>query len=368
MTHRQSTGGSAFRLLCRVLGGQDQSALKESMTTALLPQLFSMARSEDLLPALAVRCSEQDIDLAVFGTDSAHLLRQALIDNTRANMEIVAQALKFTQILNRAGIAPLFLKGTARLLSAESQNFGFRKQVDVDLIVKPADLEAACEAFLAGGYSFCDFPDGVTAVPIKPHGAASALKRSAAHHHLPPLVNGSYRATVELHRHFLPRRFQRDNPLEPLFGSAHKVERHGAIFYLPATEYQLIQLLLGKLVHEGHLTRRTFPIREACDFIDLLENAGHELDQRLVLQRCGRTFTLFHALVCELMRYAPRSPLADMQDAAKFTRTMQKRFESPAIRRSLDIYARAEYLAHALAYSPAKLPAYLRRMVSSSQR
>jgi Uncharacterised nucleotidyltransferase len=363
MTHNQSTSGSAFRLLCRVLGGQDPSALKECMTTALLPQMFSMAHSEDLLPALSVRCNEQDIDLLSFGADRANLLRQALIDNTRGNMEMIAQALKFTRELNRAGITPLFLKGTARLLSAKPQNLGFRKQVDVDLIVQPAELEAACETFLAAGYRFCHFPDSATAVPIKPGDAVSALKLSAAHHHLPPLVKGSYAATVELHRHFLPRRFQRNNPLEPLFASAKKAERHGATFYLPSTDYQLIHLLLGKVVHDGHLTRRTFPVREACDLIELLENAGNDIDQRLVLQRCGRSFTLFHALVCELMRYTPRRGTVDRVDTSRFTRIMQKRLDSRAIRRSLDIYARAEYLAHALVHSPAKLPAYLRRIV-----
>jgi hypothetical protein len=336
------------------------------MNTALLPQLFSMAHSEDLLPALAVRCNEQNIDLLAFGADRADLLGRALVENTRGNMEIIAQALKFTRELNRAGITPLFLKGTARLLSAEPQNLGFRKQVDVDLIVQPAELEAAGDAFLADGYSFCEFPDNTTAVPIKPGDTVSAIKLSAAHHHLPPLVKGSYAATVELHRHFLPRRFQRNNPLEPLFGSAKKAERHGATFYLPSTEYQLIHLLLGKVVHDGHLTRRTFPVREACDFIELLENAGNDVDQRLVLQHCGRSFTLFHALVCELMRYTPRSGIADVESISKFTRTMQRRFESRVIRTSLDIYARVEYLVHALTYTPAKLPAYLRRMVSSN--
>jgi Uncharacterised nucleotidyltransferase len=233
--------------------------------------------------------------------------------------------------------------------------------------VQPAELEGACEAFLADGYRFCHFPDSATAVPIQPGDAVSALSLSAAHHHLTPLVKGNYAATVELHRHFLPRRFQRSNPLEPLFGSARKVESHGATFYLPATEYQLIHLLLGKVVHDGHLTRRTFPIREACDLIELLENSGNDVDRGLVLQHCGHSFTLFHALVCELMCYTPRSGMAGLEDTSKFTRTMQRRFESRGIRKLLDMYARAEYLAHALAYSPAKLPAYLRRIVSSSQ-
>jgi hypothetical protein len=354
-------------VLCRVLGGRDQTALRECITKALLPQLFNMAHSQDLLPALAVRCNEQDIDTLDFGEERAGLLKKALMDNTLRNMEISAQALKFARQLNRAGITPLFLKGTAQLLTSESENIGFRKQIDIDLIVQPTELEAAGDAFLADGYRFCKFPDNTTAVPIMPGDTVSAMKLGAAHHHLPPLVKGGYAATVELHRHFLPRRFQRNNPLDPIFGSARKTERHGATFYVPSTEYQLIHLLLGKLVHDGHLTRRTFPIREACDLIDILENAEHDVNQRLVLRHCGRNFTLFHALVCELMHYSPRTSIAEFEDTSKFTRLMQKRFESHAIRKSLDVFARVEHLAHALAYTPAKLPLYLRRLVSSNQ-
>jgi len=367
MTRARSTGGSVFRLLCRVLGGRDPSALQECIAAGWLPQVFNLARSEGLLPALAVRCHEQNIDAQVLGTQSAHRLRQALIENTRVNLEIIAQALAFTRALNRAGITPLFLKGTARLLHLETRDIGFRTQVDIDLVVQPSELEAAGDVFLAAGYRFCRFPDQATAVPLRPGDSPSAIQSSAAHHHLPPLVSDDYAATVELHRHFLPRRFQRGNPLAPLFGSARKTERHGATFYLPATEYQLIHLLLGKWVHEGHLTRRTFPVREACDWIELLESAGHDVDQRLVLQHCGRSFTLFHGLVCELMQYDAPLRMAGSEDTAKFTRTMQRRFESRALCRSLDMCARAEYLARALAYSPAKLPDYLRRKVSSKQ-
>ena len=72
-------------MLCGVLGGGDQTALKECITAALPPQLFNMAHIEDLLPALAVRCNEQDIDTLVFGEERAGLLEQALMDNTLRN-------------------------------------------------------------------------------------------------------------------------------------------------------------------------------------------------------------------------------------------------------------------------------------------
>lgn len=81
-------------------------------------------------------------------------------------MQISAQALKLTRQLNRAGIAPLFLKGTARLLTADDKKLGFRKQLDIDLLVEPTQLEAACELFLADGYSFSRIPENSTVQPV----------------------------------------------------------------------------------------------------------------------------------------------------------------------------------------------------------
>ncbi|HEY6131560.1 MAG TPA: hypothetical protein VIV27_06045, partial [Halioglobus sp.] len=156
------------------------------------------------------------------------------------------------------------------------------------------------------------------------------------------------------------------NPLEPLFGNALQCDQHGATFRVPSTEHQIIHLILGKFVNDGYMARRIFPIREACDLIDLVENAEGSIDQQMVVQHCGRSFRLFYTLVCELMGYPPRLGKAGFEDTSRFTRMMQMRFESKAIRRLLDAGARSEYLVHALVYSPAKLPAYLRRQYSSN--
>jgi hypothetical protein len=367
MTRTPPTNWSVYRLLCRVLGGLDQSALKECIDTRQLPQLLDMAQIHDLLPALAVRCHERGVGSDVVGEEKAALLKQALMDNTQRNMKISAQALKLTRQLNLAGITPFFLKGTARRLTSPGDDFGFRKQVDIDLIVQLDELEAAGDAFLADGYRFYHFPDNTSAVPIEPGDTVSAIKLSAAHHHLPPLVKSGYAATVELHRHFLPGRFQRNNLLGSLFASAHTVESHGATFKVPCAEHQLIHLLLGKLVHDGYLARRLFPIREACDLIDILEDAEGNIDQELVTRHCGSSFIRFYALVAELMVYRSRITIAESGNTANYIRIMQKRYDSKIIGKSLDAYARVEHLAYALVYSPAKLPAYLRRVVSSNQ-
>jgi hypothetical protein len=134
---------------------------------------------------------------------------------------------------------------------------------------------------------------------------------------------------------------------------------------VPATEHQLIHLVLGKLVHDGHFARRSFPVREACDFINLLQPAGSPLDLPLIEQHCGPEFGLLLALVAELMAF--QSPLtvalSSREAAANFVRMMHKRFDSQLVRTLLDTRARLEHLSRELACSPGKLPDYLGRAI-----
>lgn len=363
MAAATSSNAAVFRRLCRVLGGQDGAALQRCLAAGELPQLFRMARLHAQLPALAVRCNEQRLDTAPLGERQREHLARALRENTLRNLQISAQAIGLAVCLNQAGIVPLFLKGTARLLAADALNLGFRQQSDIDLLVQPAQLAAAGDALLAAGYTYLHFSHRTGRAPQPVYTTRRALDLSAAHHHLLPLAKPGYAATVELHRHFLDRRFQRTNPLEPLFASARRCERHGAVFLVPATEYQVIHLLLGKLVNDGQLARRAFPLREACDFIDLLQGVDDgALDVALIEQRCGGRFAQFLALVSALTGFTPGITLRRAPPVSMYLRLLYQREESALVRAVLDAYARSAQLAHALWHNPAKLPAYLGRL------
>lgn len=355
------TNWSIFRLLCRVIGGQDSRALTEGIEAGLFSYLVDMAQQNDVLPSLAVRCEEQQIDSASLDNTRDELLKQELRENTLRNMRISAQAIKLTKQLNAAGITPLFLKGTALLLTENENNLGFRKQIDIDLLVEPSQLEAAAEVFLAGGYGFLESAGSSTSAPTLLIDTKTAMKRSATHHHLTPLAKAGYNAPVELHRHFLPRRFQSKNPLKPLFNAASEQQSHGASFLIPSVEYQMIHLLLGKLIHDGHLASRTFPIREACDYINVLEKKTGSIDQELIEQHCGSAYAIFAQLTAELMAYVPTDTVNTSCDISRRLQLMQKRYNSPGTAKLLDVHARALHLINSLLHSPAKLPAYLSR-------
>ena len=327
-----------------------------------MPRMIEMAASQDVLPALAVRIYEQQEVASTIGDQESQCLREALLENTLRNMQIVAQGIKLARTLNSVGITPLFLKGTAQLLTVNKEKLGFRKQVDIDLIVEPASLVDACQALQADGYGFYQEQYTSEGQPSLLHDTQAAFRISAAHHHLPPLVKFGQGVFVELHRHFLPRRFQKKNPLEPLFDTASQHESRGATFQVPSTEYQIIHIILGKLVHDGYLASREFPIREAFDYIDLVKNSNGNFDNELLEEHCGNKYRIFCQLVNELMGYKPNISLTMRSNVKHRIQLMQRRYNSPSMEKLLNAYARAAHLSNSMLYSPSKLPAYLRRL------
>jgi putative nucleotidyltransferase-like protein len=351
---------AAFQALCRTIGGRDSAALASAVGAQLMPQMIEQAAATDTLPALAVRCFAQPDVTDNFSEQDKQRLRDALLENTQRNMRIIAQCLSLIRTLNDAGITPLLLKGSAHLLTINREQAGFRQQADIDLIVPPDSLLAAGEALQADGYRFYR---NYRPLEIRPGIAVdtrTAIDTSTVHHHLPPLVKEEQAAFVELHRHFLPRRFQDKIPLEPLFDGATEQQAGGATFLVPSPEYQVIHIILGKLLHDGYLAACQFPIREACDYIGLRE-AAPSFDSKLVSARCGKAFHVFDQLVNTLMGYRNATPPPAGTSIRYRTRLMRMRYNYPAPATLLDLYARAQHLTYTAVYNPSKLAKSLRR-------
>ena len=209
MRSSSSTKWDTFLWLCKIIGACDSNAANRAYKENQLPRLYEMAGQEDVLPALAARLDSLLGNRAKKDSPILDLLSISLRRNIARNMQICAQALKLTEQLNQSGVIPLFLKGTISLLSTDTANLGFRKQVDIDVLVEPAELETAAQALIADGYGFINptSPDPVNSELSRDIGMAA--RQSRHHHHLTPLVKPAYSASVEIHRHFLPKRFQK---------------------------------------------------------------------------------------------------------------------------------------------------------------
>ena len=354
-----------FTSLCRILGGRDGSALPHAVEQDMIHQQVDTARQLGLLPALATRIEERPEIMLQAPEPESQLLQQALQDNTRDNMQAVMQAVKLARSLNKHGITPTFLKGTALLLTIHKERLGFRRQVDIDLVVAPAELRSACQALLDDGYAFYRLAATATGQPETYNDIEEAFKTSAAHHHLPPMYKPGYRLSVELHRHHLPARLQRRNPLPELINGAHLHKDHDAEFLTPSAEHQIIHIILGKMVHDGCLARREFPVREACDYIDLQEGLSGTIDEQRITRHCGDKYAIFSQLVAELTGYTNGNTPARKADIARRLKLMERRYNTPLVADMLNVHARATYLGQTMVHSPAKLPQYLKRLLSA---
>ena len=352
-----------YRLLCRIIGGLDDTALGAVIHRDAFPRLVALAGEYDLEPALAVRLNEQATLIPGIPVQLHDQLQQALQANTQHKLQMIAQAIKVARVLNSVGIEPVFLKGTALLLGESPLAVGFRKQVDIDLLVAPENIAAACEALTADGYFFYDF-DRTEPEPFAD--TPTALELSAHHHHLPPLGKQGYGTLLELHKQPVRRRFQTQLSVARLLDTAILTQSHGAKFLLPAPAFQLMHLALGTFLNDSYAARFDFPLRAGQDYLEIISRGTPvSITQLPALSgsRFGHAMQLFEQLVVELMAPHCSTRLYPACDIRNRLRIMEQRFNSRSIGRLLDLQARWRYLGLSLWYDSGKLPAYLNRML-----
>ena len=110
------------------------------------------------------------------------------------------------------------------------------------------------------------------------------IRAESHHHHLPPFVMIGSAMSVELHRNYLPRQFQQGHPLQELIENAREHQMHNARFRVPGAEHQIIHIILGKFIHDGYCARQHFPIRNACDYINVVKSAGATLSGNVLVE------------------------------------------------------------------------------------
>jgi Uncharacterised nucleotidyltransferase len=325
-------------------------------------QLIDIARRKQVLAPLALRYSEGRVAAKVFNVDQAEMLNEALLRNTRDKMKMMAQALKIAASLNSAGIKPVFLKGTARMLAGSTDALGFREQADIDLLVGPDDRTKASETLIKEGYQF-SIADPRSGGQVLSSDPARAERVSQAHHHLPGMINGSYGAVVELHRHHLPRRFQARNSLQALLDGCIEYEQRGVQFLVPNPTHQLIHLINGTYINDGYYDRHDFPIRTGHDFLEIMQQRDREqltLDRQM-LERCGEPLPIFTALVKTLGSIDSDFTELKAANIERLLDVMERRANDDRFAARLDRQARLKHLGYAFLYSWGKLPAYLMR-------
>ena len=203
---------------------------------------------------------------------------QALHDNYlvaavdgRASLDAAASALAR---LAEAGIEVVVLKGL-HLVAAVYESPALRRMLDIDLLVRPEQLEAARAALLAAGYASEDVDD-----PTLHHAARLVKPRT------PP---------VELHHALSPDRSPFRIVLERLRARAVPI----TVGAQPALGLCAEDLLLHLCLHLAYNHRCLVPLRNVYDVAGVIEWAGTALRWEL-LEETARASGTRRAVFCGL--------------------------------------------------------------------
>ncbi|KZX51256.1 hypothetical protein A3709_10530 [Halioglobus sp. HI00S01] len=358
------TGWEQLQLLCLLLTDSEPTSYIERInSTDSWPTLVDLASSHQCLPALAAKlnacahlsCAPETTPASLNG-----LGRQVAV----RTMSIYAQALRLAETLNKAEITPIFLKGTATLLSSKAADFAARDQADIDVVVEPANLRAACEQLVEAGYRFTTTRPNDNKGNVTTHrDIERALKESRYHHHLPPMTHPKATALVELHRYHLPAGFDQAGILEDLLNTAATHTAGDIRFRVPSFEHRAIHLILGSFVHDGYAATCRVPIRPALDYIQLMSEATADdtkIDNASVAQTCGIRGEQFFYLLKWLFEVEAPILFTEAKANALTERLIKARYNNARTATYLDTLGRVRHLGKKMLVSPGKLTGYIR--------
>ena len=195
--------------------------------------VVARARGELVLPAFGAAAR----DLGVLGLlESRARARLAIAHaaNVERNSRIGEQLATLVDVLNRAGMEPVLLKGAIRLVDGLYPDAGWRTMRDLDLLVPEASFVEALRALDAAGYRL--------ARPIEPKHKEALVWR-----------DGDC-VPFEIHRElFATARRQRLLRGSEMLSASRPATIEGARIRLPSTVHQLVHLIgHSQIGHSGY--------------------------------------------------------------------------------------------------------------------
>lgn len=232
--------------------------------------LISAAATELLLPALHQRLREIGVNPPA---EVSEFLAQVEDLNRERNAQIRGEAWAVAGLLNRIGIEPVVLKGTALLLTDAYPTPGCRYLRDLDILVPRAQMGAAVAVLERDGYE-ADTRD--------------AMGRFRHHYpqlQRPPAQDGFSSAPVELHYSLGPGVSGKLLTGEDLLRDSYVKEWNGVRIRVPSPEHLVTHLILHSQLRHCYSERIFPPLRAIYDLVMLNRHFGSRLDWEEVRRR-----------------------------------------------------------------------------------
>jgi hypothetical protein len=231
-----------------------------------------------------------------------------------------AKLREILRAFSREKIPVIVLKGAA-LAELVYKGFGLRTMLDVDLLIKKTDLDAADEVLRRMGY-----------VPDESYQSEKWYREN--HHHLAPYIAPDRSFVLEVHHHIVPKGARINLTIDDFWQRA----RAAPVSSIPALFPSPQDLLMSICIHLS--ARRCFvrTLRDLTDIAAIISVYGAGLDwDQLVREAniCGAASCLYYSLwLANSVLGAPLPPglLTSLKSAARIGRTRDSCLKFLALR------------------------------------
>jgi len=248
---RQDTAEGAIRELSGLSDSTWDRLLAASLHHGLTPLLYHRIK-----PFFVAGCVPSQVQ---------QRLKEIYFQAAARNMRLYRELAQVVRACNAAGLPVILLKGV-HLAEAVYGNIALRPMVDVDLLVKQADLMRAHDILIGQGY----------ALAAKSDAACSVVR------HMPPFKKDGV-PRIELHYTIAGRPFSGRLDLGELWERARKVSLQGAEAWALCPEDLLVHLCLHTCMSHG----LDNGIMALLDVSHVISHYEKELDWEQLIQRAG---------------------------------------------------------------------------------
>lgn len=221
--------------------------------------LVTVASKQLVLPALFCNLNQKDL-LAYLPEDLTAYLEELTAINRNRNATLLDEIQHIHQLLRKADITHVFLKGAALISGGFYQDMGARMIGDLDILVSPEQLDQAQHLLVENGYYETEITFG---------------KKYFEHRHLPRLNSDTHLGAVEMHRKLLVATCL--NPRAVLSSLVYKNS-----LPIPNTKDLLAHAVLNFQINDDGSTYHYLDLRSAYDVL-VLEPDLSDTDFRDVL-------------------------------------------------------------------------------------
>jgi hypothetical protein len=260
----------SLRLLCRCLAaprGPEPNHLRDALKANVdWVGLAGLANAFLVAPALW-RSLETKGLMADVPADFRDYLGAIYRANAIRMEAIRREARRAVAALNACGIAPLVLKGAARLFEAEPDAAHARMMADLDLLVEAPRLDAALAALGAAGYEI-------------------VAEAPGPRRHAITLRSPGEPAAIDLHHDIGP---QRDFiPLADAVADAATASIAECRIRIPSPTHRVMHIFFHCQVHDRGHVGGDIPLRHLEDFAWIVARHGPAIDWAAIGRACDR--------------------------------------------------------------------------------